>query len=377
MKKFTLILLLVFSTFGYSQNTFLINTPTGFISRQTEFTISPEPAIVNLNLSYFDRLNVCVGAYLGNNLFSGKGGGDWDVKIDYNAKFRLLNENIIIPALSVGFFKNPYNNIFDSEGRYFFNRNCAYIAASKQISLYNFHNALAYPVDNHGKEEYIWLTGISRKVLLTEFFIDASNIFSKNTEYKKTRFNFGISMDILKYFRLKFTISDFTRTPSKQLWVTFFVPGSGKKESEKWEPRSDGDSRDYKAWPTAGGNIISDFGNRTDPFTGRNAFHSGIDINVEEGTPVYAVLEGRILESSEDGDNGKYVIIEHKKGLLTYYLHLSKIFVKEKLNVSEGEIIGLSGSTGRSKGPHLHFAAKVNNEFVDPELILSNINEFK
>ncbi|MFC1724622.1 M23 family metallopeptidase, partial [candidate division KSB1 bacterium] len=125
------------------------------------------------------------------------------------------------------------------------------------------------------------------------------------------------------------------------------------------------------------GTIISDFGDRRDPFTGRNAFHSGIDIDVEESTPVYAVLEGKILESSENSENGKYVIIEHKKGLLTYYLHLSKIFVKENLEVSEGEIIGLSGSTGRSKGAHLHFAAKLNNEFVDPELILSNINEFK
>lgn len=377
MKNSVIIVLFVFSSVIFSQNNFLINTPTGYINADNSLTVCPEPSIVKLNLSYYNRLNIGVGAYLGKNVFSGKGGVDWDVKMDYFVKFRLLKENIILPHLSIGFFRNPYNNIFDNNGRYFFNRNCAFISTTKKISLYDFHNTLAYPVDNEGKEEYIWLMGISRKILLTEFFFDASYILSKETGFERHRFNFGVSIDLLKYFRFKFTISDFTRTASKQFWISLLVPpGKGSKYSGKYKENVIS-SRDFSSWPTAGGIISSEFGERKDPFTGRNAMHSGIDIEVTEGTPVYSILKGEVIEVDENGENGKYIIVKHKKGLLTYYLHLSQIFIEAGKQVSDGEILGLSGNTGRSKGAHLHFGTKLNNEFVNPLLILKNIEDFK
>lgn len=361
----------------YSQNNFLINTPTGYINADNSLTVCPEPSIIKLNLSYYNRLNIGVGSYLGKDVFSGKGGVEWEVRMDYYVKFQLFRENIILPHLSVGFIKSPYNNIFDSEGKYFFNQSCAFISTTKKFSLYNFHNTLAYPVDNNGKEEYIWLMGISRKVMLTEFFFDGSYILSKDTEFDKYKFNFGISIDLLRYFRFKFTISDFTRTASKQLWISILIPpGKGGKYSGEYK-EDVVSSRDFPSWPTAGGIVTSEFGERRDPFTGRNTMHSGIDIEVAEGTPVYSILKGEVIEVDENSDNGKYVIVKHKRGLLTYYLHLSKIFIEAGKEVSSGEIVGLSGNTGRSRGAHLHFGTKLNNEFVDPLLILKNIDDFK
>jgi len=375
MKQVTFSLLLIISINAFSQSNFLINTPTGFVDDKSTFTLSPDPAQIKLNLSYFNRINVGMGSYLGKNIFSGKGKANWDIKLDYNVKFQIIREKLIFPHLSIGFFKLPNNNIFDSSGKYFFQKNCAYISASKKMSVYNFHGALAYPVNNGERGEYIWLMGISRKILLIEFFLDGSYIKSEKNDYEKYRFNFGISVDLFKYFELKFTVSDFTRTSVKQFWLSAVIPI--KKTEEKYESKNTYLRDDFTVWPTVGGKIISKFGYRNDPFSGKKAFHSGLDIAVEKNTPVYTILSGKVIETGEDSENGRYVIVEHNKNLSTYYLHLEKILVKKGQKTSEGEIIGSVGSTGRSEGAHLHFGTKLNGKFVDPVNILKNINDFK
>lgn len=119
-------------------------------------------------------------------------------------------------------------------------------------------------------------------------------------------------------------------------------------------------------WPTTSKVLTSSFGYRTDPFTGKAAFHAGIDIAGENGGPVFAAGAGQVVTSEESGARGRYIIIEHPGGLQTWYMHLSKIQVNVGDSVDKGEQIGQLGSTGRSTGPHLHFQVVKQNKPVNP-----------
>ncbi len=117
--------------------------------------------------------------------------------------------------------------------------------------------------------------------------------------------------------------------------------------------------------------ISSPYGMRQDPFTGKPKFHGGIDFAIPIGTPVYACKNGTIsLCKKNDHIYGNYIVIKHDNGMISIYAHLSKILVKENQVVRGGAKIGLSGSTGKSTGPHLHFEIKENGKTVDPKNIL-------
>jgi murein DD-endopeptidase MepM/ murein hydrolase activator NlpD len=109
------------------------------------------------------------------------------------------------------------------------------------------------------------------------------------------------------------------------------------------------------AWP-ARGPLSSYFGYRPDPFTGVRRFHGGIDIVMNTGTPVRAAMSGRISDTGYNANYGNYIIMTHADGYQTLYGHLSSILAHEGGSVSQGATIGLSGSTGYSTGPHLHFS---------------------
>jgi murein DD-endopeptidase MepM/ murein hydrolase activator NlpD len=108
------------------------------------------------------------------------------------------------------------------------------------------------------------------------------------------------------------------------------------------------------------GRISSTVGMRHDPFDGLLRFHNGIDIAVPEGTPVKPVAPGTVYFSGARNGYGNMVIINHDDGMITIYAHNSMNLVKEGERVGRGTSIALSGSTGRSTGPHLHFEAWKN-----------------
>lgn len=110
----------------------------------------------------------------------------------------------------------------------------------------------------------------------------------------------------------------------------------------------------------------SAFGYRKDPITKENKFHSGIDLDVKVGTPVKASYDGVVRECSEDSENGKYVLIDHKNGVETKYCHLSEALVKKEDVVKKSQVIAKSGNTGKSTGPHLHFELLYMGENKDP-----------
>ncbi|MCY9692820.1 M23 family metallopeptidase [Paenibacillus alginolyticus] len=124
-------------------------------------------------------------------------------------------------------------------------------------------------------------------------------------------------------------------------------------------------------WPTTTKVVTSTFGYRTDPFTHRPSFHSGIDFGARENDPVYATADGKVVSTGNDMFHGNNIVIEHSKGLRTWYMHLNKILVNKGDSVEKGSSIGLVGSTGRSTGPHLHYEVLKNGESIDPKPYLS------
>ncbi|MFY9418885.1 MAG: M23 family metallopeptidase [Bacteroidales bacterium] len=115
--------------------------------------------------------------------------------------------------------------------------------------------------------------------------------------------------------------------------------------------------------------IRSGFGWRRDPFTKGYRFHQGLDLAGRIGTPIYATADGLVLDpyaKSSMSGYGKVVVINHGFGYQTLYAHLSEILVKPGEKVKRGQIIGHMGSTGRSKGPHLHYEIHYKGTPVNP-----------
>ncbi|QHW31502.1 peptidoglycan DD-metalloendopeptidase family protein [Paenibacillus rhizovicinus] len=124
-------------------------------------------------------------------------------------------------------------------------------------------------------------------------------------------------------------------------------------------------------WPTYSQRISSPFGVRIDPFTSNPAKHTGIDIAGSFGDPVFAAADGTVAETGFNSARGNYVLIRHKQGLSTKYMHLSSISVTAGDVLKQGDDIGLIGSTGRSTGPHLHFEVLEHDVPVDPKPYLN------
>lgn len=123
--------------------------------------------------------------------------------------------------------------------------------------------------------------------------------------------------------------------------------------------------------PSPGAGITSRFGNRTDPFFGRLALHAGIDFRVGSGTEIRSAGAGTVTTAGRNGGYGNMVEIDHGDGLATRYAHLSKVLVRVGERVEASEIVGLSGTTGRSTGPHLHYEVRRNGKAVDPMRFLT------
>ena len=114
------------------------------------------------------------------------------------------------------------------------------------------------------------------------------------------------------------------------------------------------------------GLITDGFGRRKDPFTGRLAYHRGLDISARRGTPIHAPADGIVVFSGRNGGLGRCLRISHDFGFTTVYGHLDKILVEPGAEVHRGQEIGLLGNSGRSTGPHLHYEVHVNGVSKNP-----------
>ncbi len=122
--------------------------------------------------------------------------------------------------------------------------------------------------------------------------------------------------------------------------------------------------------PVKGGWYSSGFGQRIDPFTGETEDHPGLDISIKPDSEVFASAAGTVKAVNttviKNKGYGKYILIDHGYGYETLYAHLSKIYVKEGQQIKRWDLIGLTGNTGKSTAPHLHYGVLVNGEPKNP-----------
>lgn len=111
--------------------------------------------------------------------------------------------------------------------------------------------------------------------------------------------------------------------------------------------------------------ITSLYGERIHPVTGKRKFHDGIDIAVPEGTPILSFGDGVVSRVGYDQSSGKFIAIDHGD-FESIYCHMSDISMRQGQKVKAEQVVGMSGNTGMSTGPHLHFRLKKNNTSIDP-----------
>lgn len=115
------------------------------------------------------------------------------------------------------------------------------------------------------------------------------------------------------------------------------------------------------------GNFISGFGYRRSPISGRYQMHTGLDFAAPMGTPIYAAGDGKVIFAAYNAHGyGTSVDIDHGNGYESKYAHMMKLSVKEGDEVKRGQIIGYSGNSGMSTGPHLHYEIKHKGVKIDP-----------
>ena len=116
--------------------------------------------------------------------------------------------------------------------------------------------------------------------------------------------------------------------------------------------------------------VTSTFGVRIDPFYGRPALHTGIDLMGAYGSSVEATAAGTVTMAGPSGGYGNMVEIDHGRGLVTRYAHLSTVAVIPNQSIAAGDVIGHVGASGRATGPHLHYETRIDGEPVDPARFL-------
>lgn len=121
--------------------------------------------------------------------------------------------------------------------------------------------------------------------------------------------------------------------------------------------------------------VNSPFGQRKDPFTGKKRSHNGLDLRAS-CDEAYAMLDGTVKKTGEDKRSGKYITIQYGEFMVSY-CHLSHIWVKCETRVKPGEVVGITGNTGRSTGEHLHITCKKDNKYIDPAILIQFVREVR
>lgn len=119
--------------------------------------------------------------------------------------------------------------------------------------------------------------------------------------------------------------------------------------------------------------VTSPFGVRTDPFTKKRRKHNGLDLRADR-CETYAMMHGIVVKTGQDRVSGKYVTVRHRNFSVSY-CHLSEWRVKKGDCVRPGDVVGISGSTGRSTGPHLHLSVRMGRRHINPVVLLQFIDE--
>lgn len=217
------------------------------------------------------------------------------------------------------------------------------------------------------------------------FYLIGIDIRSQQTIHNFLLYQKIQDKDFQEIFRYSFTIKklsapkvDFGKEPkrSKQFLEKYFEERKIYNQIlEKTE--SDILFEEPFSMPLEKMEITGTFGDQRTYSDTKNArIHRGIDLKAPTGTEVYAINDGKVLMAKNFTFEGNFIAIDHGGGIISFYMHLSEFKVKEGDLVKKGQLIGLSGSTGNSNSPHLHFSIKINKETTDPLEFMEIINKF-
>ena len=180
--------------------------------------------------------------------------------------------------------------------------------------------------------------------------------------------------------RYKATVENPTRTTNK----AEATPESITSENEKSVPDkvslSSADTKKEEqvarylsvCYPLSHIKINSPYGYRKDPFTGKRKFHNGIDLHARSAK-IFAMMQGRVIAVGQDKVSGKYVTFQHG-GFTVSYCHLSRVSASKGQIVKAGDIVGITGNTGRSTGEHLHITIRQKGEYINPKIFIDYIH---
>lgn len=159
---------------------------------------------------------------------------------------------------------------------------------------------------------------------------------------------------------------------------SFFAYTPSAENVPRWfDERGQGNARSLMRTPVDGARITSKFGPRVHPIYNTPKNHNGVDFAAPTGTPIYAAGKGTIIFAAMAGGAGNLIKLDHGDGLETRYMHLHEFApgVGAGTSVTQGQLIGLVGTTGGSTGPHLHFEIRVNEAYVDPLSFENTVTE--
>ena len=171
--------------------------------------------------------------------------------------------------------------------------------------------------------------------------------------------------------RYKVTVENPTRTTNK----AEATPESITSENEKSVPDkvslSSADTKKKEqvarylsvCYPLSHIKVNSPYGYRKDPFTGKRKFHNGIDLHARSAK-VFAMMQGRVIAVGQDKVSGKYVTLQHGNFTVSY-CHLSRVSASKGQIVKVGEVVGITGNTGRSTGEHLHITIRQKGKYIN------------
>ena len=148
--------------------------------------------------------------------------------------------------------------------------------------------------------------------------------------------------------------------------VSTGIPVSADMDKKKWMDRYLSVS-----YPLRYIKVTSPYGYRKDPFTGKSKFHGGLDLRAR-GDKVMAMMEGVVVKVGQNKTSGKYVTLRHGRYTVSY-CHLSKILIVKGAIVHPRDVVGITGSTGRSTGEHLHITCRLNGKSVDPAILFEHV----
>lgn len=180
--------------------------------------------------------------------------------------------------------------------------------------------------------------------------------------------------------RYKVTVENPTRTTNK----AEVTPESITSENEKSVPdkvslsSTDTKKKEQVArylsvcYPLSHIKINSPYGYRKDPFTGKRKFHNGIDLHARSAK-VFAMMQGRVIAVGQDKVSGKYVTLQHENFTVSY-CHLSRVSASKGQIVKVGEVVGITGNTGRSTGEHLHITIRQKGKYINPKIFIDYIH---